>query len=116
VRAHHQTEAYEKAMRKRKLWTEPLFAEAKLWHGMRRFRLRRLWRVNIEALMVAAAQNLKRLLMWRGRRYRPACGMATAALLMGQTLYLFVWMTVWIRTVGRPGPDLQHLLSSVAAI
>jgi transposase len=76
VRAHHQTEAYEKAMRKRKLWTEPLFAEAKLWHGMRRFRLRRLWRVNIEALMVATAQNLKRLLTWQGRRYPPASGMA----------------------------------------
>ena len=76
VRSHHQTEAYDKAMRKRKLWTEPLFAEAKLWHGMRRFRLRRLWRVNIEALMVAAAQNLKRLLRWRGRRCRPASVMA----------------------------------------
>jgi hypothetical protein len=27
-----------------------LFAEAKDWHGMRRFRLRRLEKVNIEAL------------------------------------------------------------------
>jgi len=72
VRAYHRTEAYEKAMRKRKLWTEPLFAEAKLWHGLRRFRLRRLWRVNVEALMVAAAQNLKRLLRQRGRGLTPA--------------------------------------------
>jgi hypothetical protein len=79
VRAHHQTEAYAKAMRKRKLWTEPLFAEAKLWHGMRRFRLRRLWRVNVEALMIGAAQNAKRLLTWHGRRYRPASGMAVIA-------------------------------------
>ncbi len=76
VRAHHETEAYEKAMRKRKLWTEPLFAEAKLWHGLRRFRLRRLWRVNVEALMVAAAQNLKRLLRQRGRGLTPASRMA----------------------------------------
>jgi hypothetical protein len=79
VRAHHKTEAYAKAMRKRSLWTEPLFAEAKLWHGMRRFRLRRLWRVNIEPLMVATAQNLKRLLTWRARRYPPASGMAVPA-------------------------------------
>jgi Transposase DDE domain len=71
-------------MRKRKLWTEPLFAEAKLWHGMRRFRLRRFWRVNIEALMVAGAQNIKRLLSWRGRRYPPASGMVVPVQSMGE--------------------------------
>jgi hypothetical protein len=62
VRAYHTTEPYQKAMRKRSVWVEPLFAEGKDWHGMRRFRLRRLWRVNCEALMRAAGQNLKRLL------------------------------------------------------
>src|SRR6266568_7239949 len=46
VKGYHQTFAYQKAMNKRKVWIEPLFAEAKDWHGMRRFRLRRLWRVN----------------------------------------------------------------------
>src|SRR5947199_9146897 len=49
----------------------PLFAEGKEWHGMRRFRLRRLWRVNCEALMRAAGQNLKRLLKKRGWGRRP---------------------------------------------
>jgi hypothetical protein len=38
VRAFHQTDAYKKAMNKRQVWVEPLFAEAKDWHGMRRFR------------------------------------------------------------------------------
>lgn len=71
VRAYHQTEAYQKAMRKRKVWVEPLFAEAKDWHGLRRFRLRRLWRVNCEALVIAAGQNLKRLLSKRGWGRRP---------------------------------------------
>jgi len=71
VRAYHQTMAYEKAMRKRKVWVEPLFAEAKDWHGLRRFRLRRLWRVNTEALLIAAGQNLKRLLTKRGWGRRP---------------------------------------------
>ena len=42
------------------------FAEGKDWHGMRRFRLRRLWRINYEALMRAAGQNLKRFLKKRG--------------------------------------------------
>jgi Transposase DDE domain len=47
---------------KRSVWVEPLFAEGKQRHGMRRFRLRLLWRVNCEDLMIAAGQNLKRLL------------------------------------------------------
>jgi transposase len=71
VKGYHQTEAYHKAMRKRKVWVEPLFAEAKDWHGMRRFRLRRLWRVNCEALVTASGQNLKRLLQKRGWGRRP---------------------------------------------
>ena len=71
VKGYHQTQAYQKAMNKRKVWVEPLFAEAKDWHGLRRFRLRRLWRVNIEALRTATGQNLKRLLKKRGWGRRP---------------------------------------------
>src|SRR6266568_6933735 len=71
VRAYAPTEAYKKALRKRSVWVEPLFAEGKQWHGMRRFRLRLLWRVNCEALMRAAGQNLKRLLKKRGWGRRP---------------------------------------------
>src|SRR5439155_7812742 len=71
VRAYQGTPAYKKAIRKRSVWVEPLFAEAKDWHGLRRFRLRRLWRVNSEALLIATGQNLKRLLSWRGWGRRP---------------------------------------------
>jgi hypothetical protein len=71
VKGYHQTFAYQKAMNKRKVWVEPLFGEAKQWHGMRRFRLRRLWRVNCEALVTASGQNLKRLLQKRGWGRRP---------------------------------------------
>jgi transposase len=73
VRGYHETESYQKAMRKRKVWVEPLFAEAKLWHGLRRFRRRGLDNVNIEGLLIAAGQNLKRFLAasgW-GRRHAP---------------------------------------------
>ena len=62
VKAYHETEAYKKAMRKRAVWVEPLFGEAKQFHQLRRFRLRGLMKVNIEGVMVAAGQNLKRLL------------------------------------------------------
>jgi transposase len=79
VRGYHATEAYKKAMRKRQVWVEPMFAEAKDWHGLRRFRLRGLVNVNIEGLLVAAGQNLKRWLAatgW-GRRHAP-CGRLVA--------------------------------------
>ena len=62
---------------------QPLFAEGKDWHGMRRFRLRRLWRVNCEALMRAAGQNLKRLLKRRGWGRRPCPAEAMYAPLIG---------------------------------
>ncbi len=68
VKGYRGTFPYEKALRKRRGWVEPLFAEAKDWHGMRRFRLRRLDKVNAEALLVATGQNLKRLLRFGGRR------------------------------------------------
>jgi len=71
VRGYHATEAFARAMRKRKVWVEPLFAEAKDWHGLRRFRLRGLEKVNGEALLIAAGQNLKRLLSKLGWGRRP---------------------------------------------
>jgi transposase len=75
VRGYHTTEAYQKAMRKRQVWVEPLFAEAKEWHGLRRLRLRGLMNANIQGLLIAAGQNLKRFLAatgW-GRLHAP-CG------------------------------------------
>ena len=74
VRSYDDTSAFKKAMRKRSVWVEPLFAEAKDWHGRRRFRLRGLVNVNVEALLVATGQNLKRWIGatgW-GRRWGPA--------------------------------------------
>jgi transposase len=67
-------------MRKRKVWVEPLFGEGKAWHGLARFRLRMLEKVNIEGLLIAAGQNLKRLLSWRGwgRRWWPGGAMGVA--------------------------------------
>ena len=70
VRSYFGTFAYEKALRKRRVWLEPLFAEAKDWHGLRRFRLRRLEKMNIEALLIASGQNIKRLVAARGRSPR----------------------------------------------
>ncbi len=67
VKGYYVLEAYKKAMRKRKVWIEPMFAEAKQWHGMERMRLRMLERVNCEVLITASGQNVKRLLAFGGR-------------------------------------------------
>ena len=73
--SYRETEAYRKALRKRAVWVEPLFGEAKEWHGLKRFRLRRLEKVNAEALMIASGQNVKRLLAFgtRGPRKVVVC-------------------------------------------
>jgi transposase len=94
VRAYQPTEPYKKALRKRSVWVEPLFAEGKDWHGMRRLRLRELERVNCEALMRAAGQNLKRLLKKRGGRHRPG---------PAQVLSAFFWAAFgwFVCTLGR---------------
>jgi hypothetical protein len=65
VRAYRQTDAYQKALRKRQVWVEPLFGEAKQWHQEVRFRLRGLRKVNIQGVFTAAGQNLKRWLQYK---------------------------------------------------
>jgi Transposase DDE domain len=79
VRSYHTTEAYKKAIRKRQVWVEPMFAEARGWHGLRRLRLRGLLNANIQGLLIATGQNLKRFLAatgW-GSRHAP-CGSLVA--------------------------------------
>jgi hypothetical protein len=58
-------------MCKRQVWVDLLVAEAKDWHGLRRFRFRGLEQVNCEALLIAAGLTLKRWLSWRGWGRRP---------------------------------------------
>jgi transposase len=61
VRTYHATEPYAKAMRKRQVWVEPLFAEAKAWHGLRRLRLRGLLNANIRGKAQQLLHQLYRL-------------------------------------------------------
>jgi hypothetical protein len=62
VRAYQATGAYQQARRTRQVWAEPLFAKARGWHGLRRCRLRRRWRVHVQRLLTASGQDRKRLL------------------------------------------------------
>jgi hypothetical protein len=91
VRAYHATEPYAKAMRQRQVWVEPRFAEAKAWHGLRRFRLRGLEQVNGEALLIAAGQNLKRLLSRRGWGRRPFPAGGAGVVLQVRSLLAVGW-------------------------
>ena len=65
------------------MWVEPLFGEAQQWHGLKRFRLRGLWKVNCEGVTIASGQNLKRLLAARGwgRRWFPNGAVGVLAVL-----------------------------------
>jgi hypothetical protein len=97
VKKYHQTQAYQKAMNKRKIWVESLFAEAKDWQGMRRFRLRRFWRVNCEALVISAGQNLKRLLKkwgW-GRHPFPSEAICTSFWVLFGTVFVPLYRSVY---------------------
>jgi Transposase DDE domain len=105
MQTYQSTAAYQKALRKRQVWVEPLFAEAKGWHGLRRFRLRRLWRVNCEALLTAAGQNLKRLLAQCGWGRRPLPSGAALAVTRPHCLVVgVIWHGICTerRTPGNP--------------
>ena len=83
VRAYYKTEgSLPESPAQAGVGVEPLFAEGKQWHGIRRFRLRELWRMNCEGLMRAAGQNLKRLLKKRGWGRRPYSAEAVCALFL----------------------------------
>jgi len=60
VRMRARGAGYRLSQRSRKM-IEELFGEAKDWHGLRRFRRRRLHRVREEAWMIGWVLNLKRL-------------------------------------------------------
>lgn len=109
VQSYHKTAAYQKAIRKRKVWVEPLFAEAKEWHGLYRFRLRRLWRVNIEASLIGAGQNLKRLLSKKGWGRRPFPNEAAITAKTGQSI--LIWIScIWylIHSTSQPVVALPY--------
>jgi hypothetical protein len=55
---YHRTDRYQKRMRKRGVWVELLFREAKDFHRLRRFRLPGLLKVSIEGVIISAGQNL----------------------------------------------------------
>jgi hypothetical protein len=89
VLAYQETEAYKKAMRKRQVWVEPKFAAVTQWHQGEKFRLRGLFKVNIEALLKAAGQNIKQLLKAKSRQNRPKPP-ASIAVIQPASLYNLV--------------------------
>jgi hypothetical protein len=79
-------------MRKRKVWVEPLFAEAKEWHGVRRCRVRGLEKTTIQAQLIATGQHLKRLLSCEGWGRRPwPCGAAGIVLPAAKSVARSSW-------------------------
>lgn len=71
VRMRQRGRGYQVSQRCRKL-IEELFGEGKDWHGLRRFRRRRLLRVRQETLLIGWVLNLKRLAKLLGPQLHPA--------------------------------------------
>jgi transposase len=117
VRGYRSSTAYQKAIRKRQVWVEPLFGEGKQWHGLRRFRLRRLWRVNIEALLIGAGLNLKRLLQtWEwGRRPCPSGAVMAVEQSESAVLFLLLFAVVVESAHHADGRATESNLALVAA-
>jgi hypothetical protein len=70
VRKLRKTRGY-RVSRSLRTRSEHTFAEAKVVHGMDRARVRGKARVQVQATLTGAVQNLKRMAAYRGRR-RPA--------------------------------------------
>ncbi len=85
MRGFHRTEPFAKAMRKRKVWVEPPFAEANDRHGVRRFHLRGMENVDSAASFIAIGQNIKRRLSKWGWGRRPWPGGAAGVVLPAAT-------------------------------
>lgn len=102
VQGYQNTPAFAKAMRKRRSWVEGLFAEAKQWPGLDRFRLRQLANGNLQALLIAAGQNLKRWLRATGWGRRGFPGAAFTPL-REPGLTLASYCVRWRHARRRPG-------------
>ncbi|MDQ6741867.1 MAG: IS1182 family transposase [Candidatus Dormibacteraeota bacterium] len=68
ARAHLRRPQAKEDIRRRKAWIEGVIADAKSHHGLSRARCRGLTAMTIQALLVASAQNIKKLAAYR----RPA--------------------------------------------
>jgi hypothetical protein len=67
VKAYTETGAAKETFRRRKCQVEPAFGEIKTSRGMRQATLRGNWKVQVQALLVFAAYNIKRLVKGTAR-------------------------------------------------
>ncbi len=85
ARARNRVRSHGAKLRRRhqrdRIRVEHVFAEAKNYHGLDRARSRGLEKVNLQALLTAITQNVKRLANWLGgRRGKAAAAAAMASL------------------------------------
>ena len=76
AREHSHSRAAQRDRRRRKWLMEGSFGDAATHHGFKRARWRRLWRQQIQDLLIATVQNLRTLVRHAGPRVRAACSQA----------------------------------------
>lgn len=66
-------------LRRRRVWPETIFANAKEFHGLSKARHRGRWKTEIQLLMTMSAMNLKKLVKYSGNKAEAAIAEATGA-------------------------------------
>ncbi len=79
IKAYENTGAFQKALRKRTVQVETLFAAAKQWHGSDRLRLGLLWRVKIQTLLIVENFQERSLTLRRAHWKAAAARTSTAS-------------------------------------
>ena len=92
--AHLDTIEAKTALRKRKIWAETVMADLKGQHNLERAQFRRLWNMEIQAYLSAAAHNLKKLARGGRKAMEGAAALSSNFLRKAGNLYS---ATVFIR-------------------
>jgi hypothetical protein len=109
LRVYMQTKLYQKAIRKRKVWIEPLFAEGKLWHGMRRFWMRTHppYATTFQDPKLNLREHNSRKAMLRYRLVSGMRGKPTSSILGRVAISMRRRSVALVRASSRPTGDLQ---------
>lgn len=96
-----KTPAGKEAMRIRKVISEGLFAEGKMYHGLRKFMTRGIEKAQKRSYMIATVQNLKRLLKDMRRRLKETAQKAVKILVEPFLFdnFMFIFLTKNLKSV-----------------
>ena len=91
-------------MSRRRFVIEGSFADAANNHGYKRARWRRIWRVTIQNFLIAALQNLRKLLSFITKKPRQANSISffhVYSLIINEYFFFWLFLKVFCESVNR---------------